>query len=49
MRYPVRAKPRCTGRDRGLGVPAMEVYDELRERASDPETYIQRLITEQQP
>ncbi|HUA04155.1 MAG TPA: SDR family NAD(P)-dependent oxidoreductase [Solirubrobacteraceae bacterium] len=32
-----------------LVVTAPEVRDELRERASDPEAYIQRLIREQQP
>ena len=30
-------------------VTAPEVHDELRERASDPEAYVQRLIREQQP
>ena len=32
-----------------LVVTAPEVHDELRERASDPEAYVQRLIREQQP
>ena len=31
-----------------LVVTAPEVHDELRERASDPEAYVQRLIREQQ-
>jgi hypothetical protein len=30
-----------------LVVTAPEIHDELRERASDPEAYVQRLIKEQ--
>ena len=32
-----------------LVVTAPEVNDELRERATDPEAYLQRVIREQQP
>ena len=32
-----------------LVVTAPEIHDELRERAADPEAYIQRMIAEQQP
>jgi NAD(P)-dependent dehydrogenase (short-subunit alcohol dehydrogenase family) len=32
-----------------LVVTAPEILDELRERASDPEAYVQRMIKEQQP
>jgi NAD(P)-dependent dehydrogenase (short-subunit alcohol dehydrogenase family) len=32
-----------------LVVTAPEIHDELRERAADPEAYVQRLIREQQP
>ena len=32
-----------------LVVTAPEIHDELLERASDPEAYVQRMIKEQQP
>lgn len=32
-----------------LVVTAPEVHDELRERASDPDAYLRRLIRDQQP